>query len=146
MSDSDYIDYKIECILIDKKNITKSYGIAMNYNDVAIVDLEDNEITNIQNAEWSYDIGDNIFFALQVEKKDISYMSMATHYYIWKEIENNYPEYVIYKKGMQMYLKYCKENHITKEAIERETNYNDTPDLIEYLKEKKISDKNRWIR
>ena len=37
---------------------------------------------------------------------------------------------------MQKYLKYCKENGITKEKIEKETNLEGITDVMKYYKEK----------
>ena len=46
-----------------------------------------------------------------------------------------YPEEIENKKGMQNYLKYCKENGITKTKIENEVKC-DVPDVMKLYKDK----------
>ena len=62
-------------------------------------------------------------------------MSLDCHYGVWSAIEEYYPEDIEYKKGMQEYLKYCKDNGITKEKLEKEVNY-EGEDAMQHYKEK----------
>ena len=143
--DSDY-EYKLECVLIDKKNIKKSYGIAMDNNDVAIVDMS-GEIEPVKDGEYNFDIGEDFILPhLEIGKMEIAYMSMNIHYGIWQEIDRYYPKDTDYKKGVQMYLRYCKENNITKEVIDKGINNTITPDVMRYFQEKNTKNKNREER
>ena len=45
------------------------------------------------------------------------------------------------KKGTQLYLKYCKQNNITKEKIDKENGFNDTPNVMKYYETIKMKDK-----
>lgn len=144
--DEEYSEYKIESILIDNKDMKKSYGIIMYLNEVAIVNMENKEIDYIPNAEYSFDIGDDsIFPSLQKGKMEIAYMSMETHYGLWQEIDRYYPQDIKNKKGVQMYLKYCKENNITKKVIDRAINDGKTPDIMKFY-DQKIKNKSREAR
>lgn len=144
--DEEYSEYKIECILIDNKDMTNSYGIAMYLNEVVIVNVENKEINYIPNAEYSFDIGDDsIFPSLQKGKMKIAYMSMETHYGLWQEIDRYYLQDIKNKNGVQMYLKYCKENNITKKVIDRAINDGKTPDIMKFY-DQKIKNKSREAR
>lgn len=141
--EEEYHEYKIECMLIDRNDMKKSYGIAMCYNEVAIIDMEKKEVNYIPNAEYTFDIGeDSIFPSLQKAKMEIAYMSMEAHYGLWQEIDRYYPQDIKNKNGVQMYLKYCKENNITKEVIDRAINDDKTPDIMK-LQDKILKNKNR---
>lgn len=145
-NEKEYREYKIECVLIDRNDMKKSYGIAMCYSDISIVDMTKKEVNYIPNAEYTFDIGDDsVFPSLQKGKMEIAYMSMEVHYALWQEIDRYYPEDIKNKKGVQMYIKYCEENNITKEVIDKGINYDKTPDIMNF-KEKKIKDKNRETR
>lgn len=145
-NEKEYREYKIECMLIDRNDMKKSYGIGMCYNDVVIVDMTKKEVNYIPNAEYTFDIGDDsVFPSLQKGKMEIAYMSMEAHYGLWQEIDRHYPENIKNKKGVQMYLKYCKENNITKELIDRGINENNTPDIMKF-QEEKIKNRNRDAR
>lgn len=130
----DYQEYKLEYMLIDKKDIKESYGIATYYDDIARVNYSDKETDYV--PDWAYSISTDVFEELENGMK-IGYMSMEAHYGIWQEIDRYYPEDIDNKKGMQKYLKYCKENNITKEAIDKGINYNETPDIMKYYKDRK---------
>lgn len=145
-NEKEYREYKIECVLIDRNDMKKSYGIAMCYSDISIVDMTKKEVNYIPNAEYTFDIGDDsVFPSLQKGKMEIAYMSMEVHYALWQEIDRYYPEDIKNKKGVQMYIKYCEENNITKEVIDKGINDDKTPDIMKF-KEKKIKDKNRETR
>lgn len=146
-NNKEYCEYKVQCILIDNNDMKKSYAIAMNYNDVIIIDISKKEIDEINNAEYTFDIGsDSIFPSLETETMEIAYMSIEAHSYIWEEINRYYPDDIDNKKGMQMYLKYCKENGVTKESIVRLTNCNEISDVMKYFQEKNKKIKNREER
>ena len=81
------------------------------------------------------DLGDDENIDIDTQD-DIAYMNMDTHYALWTYIGDYYPEEIENKKGMQKYLKYCKDNGITKEKIEKETNTNDIKNIMKFYKDK----------
>ena len=89
-----------------------------------------------------------LFRSLNLEKgkKEISYMSLNAHSYIWQELEKYPIEDIKYNKGVQKYLKYCKDNNITRDIIVRETGNKEIADAIKYYKEKKIKNKKSEVR
>ena len=93
------------------------------------ISVSTNVITRIE--ELDFDVEKNIYKELQ-NGKDIVYMSSETHYSIWKMINGWYPQCLRYKRGLQKYLRYCKNNKITKEKISQETGRRDVPDVIAY--------------
>lgn len=130
----DYKDMEICYILEDTKDMKESFIIAMEGNDIIQINAITKEVSDV--ADWAYNIDDDIFAMLESEKK-ISYMSMNMHYGIWQTIEQWYPEDLEHKKGMQKYLKYCKDNKITKDVIEKETKLDKLPDAMKYYKKEK---------
>ena len=130
----DYKDMEICYILEDTKDMKESFIIAMEGNDIIQINAITKEVSDV--ADWAYNIDDDIFAMLESDKK-ISYMSMNMHYGIWQTIEQWYPEDLEYKKGMQKYLKYCKDNKITKDVIEKETELDKLPDAMKYYKKEK---------
>ena len=134
----DYNEFKVEYILIDNEKLSNSFVIATNYDEMIQINPYDMYVRDI--ADWAYNFDDDIFKELE-EKKEISYMSMEMHYNIWNFLEEYYPEEVDCIKGTQLYLKYCKENNITKERIDKENNFNDTPNAMKYYETIKMKDK-----
>lgn len=69
---------------------------------------------------------------------------MQAHYAIWIQVEEWYPHDINYKKGMQKYLKYCKQNNITKEKIDKKCGTELTDNIMKYyLLDRKKKDKER---
>ncbi len=134
-NDEEYENYELSYILIDKDDKEETTAIAYNADEIAQIDLKTNEITPV--ADWAYNIDEDVFGELE-ENKEIGYMSLDCHYGVWSVIEAYYPEDIEYKKGMQDYLKYCKENGITKEKLEKEVNY-EGEDAMQHYKEKNKS-------
>lgn len=93
--------------------------------------------------EWDYNF-DYYIYNLLEENWEIGYMSSEVHYSIWNSINELYPEDIDYKEGVQKYLKYCKENNITKEYLdkqmEKEIPNVNTPDIMKYLDDLEVSD------
>ena len=134
----DYNEFKVEYILIDNEKLSNSFVIATKYDEMIQINPYDMYVRDI--ADWAYNFDEDIFKELE-EKKEISYMSMEMHYNIWNFLEEYYPEEVDCIKGTQLYLKYCKENNITKERIDKENNFNDTPNAMKYYETIKMKDK-----
>jgi len=80
--------------------------------------------------EWDYNF-DYYIYNLLEEGWQIGYMTPEVHWSIWNSIHELYPEDIDYKKGVQSYLQYCADNGITKEFIDKNTNF-DTPDIMKY--------------
>lgn len=120
----------IDCIFENKAEITDSFAIATNYDEVVIVNPFTGEIT--PSAEWQFNADEDIFGKL--EENNIAYISMKAHHGIWSYIEDVKPEEIQNKVGMQKYLKYCKDNNITKDRIEEETHLSTLSDVMKYYK------------
>ena len=61
--------------------------------------------------------------------KHIVGMSMDCHFDVWSTIEA-WQDEIETEKGMQKYLKYCRQNRITKEKIETETGLSGMMDVM----------------
>ncbi len=131
-NDEEYENYELSYILIDKDDREEAKAIVYNADEIAQIDLKTNEISPV--ADWAYNIDEDVFGKLE-DNKEIGYMSLDCHYGVWSEIEEYYPEDIEYKKGMQEYLKYCKENEITKDKLVKEVDYKGE-DVMQYYKEK----------
>lgn len=127
----DYNDYTINYILLDKLESEKSIAIASKDYEIIEINLKSLEIGTLM--EWAYSIDEDVFGELEKDK-EIGYMSMECHYGIWSVIQEWYPEDIENKKGMQKYLKYCKDNKITKEVLEKETGQSDIENVMKYYK------------
>lgn len=120
----------IDCIFENKAEITDSFAIATNYDEVVIVNSFTGEIT--PSAEWQFNADEDIFGKL--DENNIAYISMKAHHGIWSYIEDVKPEEIQNKVGMQKYLKYCKDNNITKDRIDEETHLSTLSDVMKYYK------------
>lgn len=131
LKESEEHKYKnIDCIFQNKSNITESFAVATNYDEVAIVKPFTKEI--IPSSEWQFNADEDIFGNL--EENNIAFISMKAHHGIWSYIDNVKPEEIQNKVGMQKYLKYCKDNNITKDRIEEETHLSTLYDVMKYYK------------
>lgn len=132
----------IEIVLVDKDNLDNSKVIAMR---------EDSEggnvicpyINDFKDAlDWDYSFDEYLFKDLE-EGMEIVYMTDETHLAVWDEIKKFYPEEIEYNKGMQKYLKYCKDNGITKEYVEKTTNQKNLVDVMQFYKDAKKKERER---
>jgi len=93
--------------------------------------------------EWDFNY-DYYVYNLLEEDYEIGYMSDELHYSIWNSINELYPEDIDYKEGVQKYLKYCKDNNITKEYLDKQMEKDipnvNTPDVMKYLDDLEVSD------
>ena len=94
--------------------------------------LED-KISSLE--EWRFNYEEHLFEYLENDYQMFNSNDFVVHYNIWNYIEEMYPEEIENKKGMQNYLKYCKENGITKTKIENEVKC-DVPDVMKLYKDK----------
>ena len=94
--------------------------------------LED-KISSLE--EWRFNYEEHLFEYLENDYQMFNSNDFVVHYNVWNYIEEMYPEEIENKKGMQNYLKYCKENGITKTKIENEVKC-DVPDVMKLYKDK----------
>ncbi len=137
-NNENYEDMEICYILEDMKDKNKSIVIAMNDDKIIQINPITKEI--MDRADWEYNVDDDVFGMLEDNKK-IVYMSMMMHFNMWESIKDYYPEDIEYKNGTQKYLKYCKENKITKEVIEKATKFDDVYDAMKHYKKDRIKGK-----
>ena len=137
LNDIELYNMTVEFVLFDKNNIENSQVIVM-YEDGSFGHvLAPYQEEYIDELEWDYSIDEQLFEKLENGMELIS-MSDETHLVVWCEIDKLYPEDIVYKKGMQNYLKYCKEHGITKEYIEKTTNQKDFDDVMKHYKNEKV--------
>lgn len=127
----DFEGMNIQIIFLNKENARNS--VALISNDDLAVEVFLNNKEFIYLHDWSYSVDTDIFENL--EKYDIGYFSDEWHYNVWCEIEDYGMEEIEHKLGLQKYLKYCKENGITKEYLDNKLNL-DVPDAMKYYEEK----------
>lgn len=140
--EGEYKDYELCYILKDTEEIKDSIIMASNGEEMIQIDPFDDEIIAIM--DWAYNIDEDIFEQLQDHNKILEYMNMDVHYGIWCSVEQWYPEDIEYKKGMQEYLKYCKENGITKEKMEKYIKNAKVMDIMKYYKDKTKNKEDRY--
>ena len=140
--EGEYKNYEVCYILKDLEEIKDSIIMASNEEEMIQIDPFDDEIIGIM--DWAYNIDEDVFEQLQDHNKIIEYMNMDTHYGIWCNVEEWYPEDIEYKKGMQEYLKYCKENGITKEKIEQDVKNAKVTDIMKFYKDKTKNKEDRY--
>lgn len=131
----EYKNMEICYMLEDEKDKGNSFIVAMNNDDIIEINPFTKEIN--ETADWAYNIDDDIFGMLESDKK-ISYMSINMHYGIWQTIDQWYPEDLEHKKGMQKYLKYCKDNNITQTRILKEKGIDDVANAMKYYKKERV--------
>ncbi len=129
-----YKEFELQYILIDDENLNDSIAIAFKADEIIQINPYNMKIEDIN--EWAYNFDEDFFKKLE-EDKVINYVSIKAHFNIWMFIENNYPNEVEYKKGTQIYLKYCKQHKITRKTIDKGNGYDDTPNVMRYYKENK---------
>ena len=61
-------------------------------------------------------------------------MDYWLHSELWKEIDDNIM-YINQVDGLNYYLKYCHDNNITAEQINRQTMQNNVPDIMKYYED-----------
>ena len=138
-SDEKHQNKKIDYILYDKETQETNILASDSYGEEAIEftpQTKDSKEGYWNVPEWDYNF-DYYIYNLLEENWEIGYISSEVHYSIWNSIYELYPRDIDYKEGIQKYLRYCKENNITKEYLDKEMesvilNAN-TPDIMEYL-------------
>ncbi len=128
-----YNDFEIEYVLVDKTDSNKSFAIISNIDEIAMIVLDKNEIYTL--PEWDYN-ADNYFFD-EMGNRTIGYMSLESHYGMWCSINETYPLDLENKEGLQIYLKYCKDNNINMNILKEKFNYSGM-DLLKFQHDKEI--------
>lgn len=115
----EYEKYHINYVLVDKEDFDNSIAVASDNENVISVKFNTNEIYNY--LDWAFNYDEDLYKKLE-EGKEIWFMNMETHYNIWTDIQQYFPEDIEYKTGVLLYMNYCKENDISKETIEHNVN------------------------
>lgn len=84
-----------------------------------------------------------MFEILERLDTEIIYARLDFNYSVWNYINEYYPDDINNKYGMNKYLKYCKENNITKELIEKEVK-TEVPDVMKYYKNREVKILGTW--
>lgn len=129
-------DKKIDYILYNSKTnetntlISDEYGEnAIEFTPVSKNTLEGYDYV----AEWDYNYDYYLFNLLEADW-EIGYMDINVHYGIWESINDLYPNDYDCVNGVYNYLKYCKENNITKGKIYDETGF-EPKDIMHFYNE-----------
>ena len=129
-------DKKIDYILYNSKTNETNTLISDEYGENAI------EFTPVSKntfegydyvAEWDYNYDYYLFNLLEADW-EIGYMDINVHYGIWESINDLYPNDYDCVNGVYNYMKYCKENNITKEKIYDETGF-EPKDIMHFYNE-----------
>lgn len=139
-SDEEYKDFKINYIIHYKDNDNYE-AVVSNNNDIASVFLYNKKIEPI--IELLYSIDNDVFETLERLDTEIIYATVDFNYSVWNYINEYYPDDINNKYGMNKYLKYCKENNITKELIEKEVK-TEVPDVMKYYKNREVKILGTW--
>lgn len=137
-NDEEYKDDKamqVQYILLDKDNQIDDI-VCYGWEGMVSVDSKTFEIDTI--AEWGYSYDTDLFEQLK-DGKTIGYMTAEVHYDIWCKINEWYPEDIDCKDGLDLYIKYCDENGITKEYLDKKMEL-DTPDIMDNFTSLEVGD------
>lgn len=93
--------------------------------------------------DWDFNFDTYLFEELQ-KGYDIGYMNDKCHYGVWQNIEEWYPEEFENIDGIQKYLKYCKDNEITKEYLDNKMGLN-TKDVMQYYENLEVGDTMEYL-
>lgn len=136
----EYNELKISHILERKDNINESLVVVVDEAEEGVIDVY--PLTNDKEKicpcpDWAFSFESDLFERLQDKNWKLVDMNMLTHFSIWTELNMYYPEEYENKKGVQIYLDYCKKNKITKEKIEKETKLELDGDAMKFYKKSK---------
>lgn len=129
--DGKFDDLEVRYILVDNKDKNNSIVVVMREDELFEIIPFKKEMKEIDVWEYNFDI--DILGKLE-RNQEIAYMGMPVHLGIWEIINEWYPNSIECKIGMQKYLKYCKDNKITKEVIEKATKLDNVNDAMKYYK------------
>lgn len=95
------------------------------------LEFSKNNGSHYEIPEWDFNYDYYLFERLE-DGYEIESMSNYIHYSIWNSIGELTPESIDYKDGLQKYLQFCADNGVTKEYLDKQTNF-DTPDIMKYF-------------
>lgn len=137
-NDEEYQDDKamqVQYILLDKDNQIDDI-VCYGWDGMVSVDSKTFELNTI--PDWAYSYDQDLFEQLK-DGKTIGYMTAEVHYDIWCRIAEWYPEDIDCKEGLDLYIKYCDKNGITKEYLDN-MNKLDTPDIMDNFASLEVGD------
>ena len=112
---------QIDYILINPSN-DELWVMCSDGVDTAIeLHYKDGMMKNNYVPEWDYNFDYYVYNLLEDGYK-IGYISDDLHYSLWNSIHELYPDDIEFKNGVKNYIKYCKNNHINKDYIDKKTN------------------------
>ncbi len=121
-------EMQVQYILLNKDNKIDDI-ICCDGMEILRIDSKTFDINPV--PDWAYNY-DNDLFERLIDGKTIGYMTLQIHYDIWCKINKFYPEDIYCKEGLNLYIKYCTDNGITKKYLDKKTNL-DTPDIMKYF-------------
>ena len=133
-NDVNYQNCKIDYILENPKNgdvlllASDGYEVAIEFQ------LKDGKLDYYKVPEWDYNFDYYLYNRFE-EGYKIACMTDEIHYNLWNSIHELYPDDIEFKNGVKNYIKYCKNNHINKDYIDKKTNL-DTPDIMHLFQNK----------
>lgn len=134
LEEKEFEKAEILYVLENTKDIKKSIcGVCDKNYEMYEAILKDREVKYCY--DWDYNVDEYIFGNIEKEY-NIGFMTMEFHKAIWSSVGSYDIEEIDHKIGLQKYLKYCKENNIDKDIIEKETKSEDIPDIMEFYNEK----------
>lgn len=139
LNTEEYKGFKLEYILQNIEEKENVIAIAVKDDEMIDINPFTKEVNNV--PDWAYSFDIDIFEELEWNK-EIVYMTPEVHYSIWVELNKFYPEEYEHMEGINMYLKYCKKNNITKDKINKEIKGEKVEDIMRFDKNKNI-DKER---
>ena len=137
----EFEDMNIEYVLMNKENIENSVVLASNGENAVEIECKTKQVIRYQ--EWNYNLDTEIFEYLE-KGYEIGFMSDEWHYNIWTILEEtDIKEDIDYKTGMQKYLKYCKDNEITKDYLEKDFFDVKVFDIMQYYEDNSKKNKEK---
>lgn len=134
LEEQEYENAEILYVLKNTKDIKESIsGVCDKNYEMYEAILKNKEVNSCY--DWDYNVDEYIFGNIEKEY-NIGFMTMEFHKAIWTSVGSVDIEEIQHKIGLQKYLKYCKENNIDKNIIEKETESKDIPDIMQYYDEK----------
>jgi len=128
--------------ILQKTNPDGSIGYQITLNEKVDIDagyimkinIEGFEDRYFEIPEWDYNVDSYLFDDLE-NNYEIIYMPLDYHYGVWCCINEQHDE-IEHVDGMQKYLQYCKDHHISQEVLTQLGRYaKDVPDVMEFYQE-----------
>ena len=125
---------EVQMVLINKKDEEESLAYAYGKEEESLIEIRPH--TKEKEAVWSipeWDFNfDNYFFELIENDYEIGMITPEMHNDIWNSLRELFPTELNNLDGVQKYLKYCKDNGITKDYLDKKLKIN-VDDVMQYL-------------